>query len=67
MCLLFQFVRGCITLVLFAAFIAWDIQHLSQEAPVATKKTIGEDPAAALSEAREELARMMKEERSRSR
>ena len=53
----------------FAVFIVYDVQNLAQDEPIGgkDKNTIREDPAAALSDAREELARMMKEDRSRCR
>lgn len=57
---------GSIALVLFATFINWDIQHLSHDVSIAIKKTIRKDPAGALADAREELARMMKENRPRN-
>lgn len=50
-----------------AVFIVWDIRNLSHDEPidVEVKKTIREDPATALADAREKLKRMMREEGSR--
>ncbi len=69
---LLRFIRGSLVLIAFTtfgSFIVLDIPNLSHDEPieVKSKKTIREDPAAALSEAREELARMMEEERPRER
>lgn len=63
----FRIIRGPLAYTAFAVFIVWDIQNLVHDEPIEgkDKKTIREDPAAALSDAREELARMMKEDSSR--
>lgn len=51
----------------FLAFIVWDIRNLSHDEPIDSQiqKTVREDPAAALSNAREELAAMLKDKVSR--
>ena len=56
-----------LTFATFSVFIVWDIRHLSHEEPVdgEIQKTVREDPAAALSNARKELARMMNEKKPR--
>ena len=56
-----KFICCLLAFDLFTLFIAWDIQNLQHDEPV--KKTIREDSAAALADAIEELARMIKEER----
>ena len=67
--LVFDFVGGSIALAPFAVFIVWDMRTLSHDEPIKVKisKTIRKDPVAVLSDAREELARMMKEDRCRYR
>ena len=49
----------------FAVFIMWDIQNLSHDKPrdVEISKTVRKEPAHTLSDARKELARMMKKEK----
>lgn len=66
-CLLLIVIRNSLAFVAFAVFIVWDIRNLPHDEPMETKikKTVREDPAAALEDAREELRRMMREERSR--
>lgn len=58
---------GFIAFVAFAVFVVWDIRNLANEEPVESRsgKTIRDDPGAALSDARGELARVMKEEGAR--
>ena len=58
---------GRLAFTAFAVFVVYDMQNLSHDEPIEGKntKTIREDPAAALSDAREELGRMMREDRSR--
>lgn len=65
----FRIICGHLAFTTFAVFISYDIQNLAHDEPIDGKdvKAIREDPAAALSDAREELARMMKEDRSRCR
>lgn len=65
----FRIIRGPHAFTLFAVFIIWDVQNLAHDEPIEgkDKKTICDDPVAALSNARKELARMMNEERSRGR
>lgn len=55
-------VSSCLASVAFAVFIVYDLRNLSHDAPidVEVKKTVREDPAAALSNARKELAMMLK-------
>ena len=62
-----QFTFSSLAFAAFSVFIVWDIWHLSHDEPVEVEiqKTVREDPAAALSNARKELARMMKEKKSR--
>lgn len=59
-----RIIRGFLAFTAFAVFIVYDIRNLSHDEPVQDKhkKTIREDPAAALSDARKELARMMKQD-----
>ncbi len=66
---LLRFIHGSLVLTAFGIFIVLDTPNLSHDEPIEVKrkKTIREDPAAALSDAREELARMMKEKRLRER
>lgn len=49
-------------------FVVWDIQNLSHDEPIEEKRrnNTREDPTAALSDAREELARMMKDKKTLS-
>ena len=62
-----QLLFNSLAFAAFSVFIVWDIRHLSHDEPVdgEIQKTVREDPAAALSNAREELARMLKEKESR--
>ena len=62
-----RFIRNCLACAAVAFFISWDVQNLSREEPVdfRTQKATREDPAAALSGAREELRRMLREEKIR--
>ena len=62
-----QLMFNSLAFVAFSVFVVWDIRHLSHDEPVDVEiqKTVREDPAAALSNARKELARMMKEKKSR--
>ena len=54
--------------VAFPFFVVWDMGNLSHDEPIGmnVKKIVREDPVGALSEAREELARMTEEERNHS-
>ena len=62
-----QFTFSSLAFAAFSVFVVWDIWHLSHDEPadVEIQKTVREDPVAALSNARKELARMMKEKKSR--
>ena len=66
---LLRFIGGSLVLIAFGIFIVLDIPNLSHDEPieVKSKKSIREDPVAALSDIREELARIMKEESPRER
>lgn len=60
--LIVRVISSCLASVAFAVFIVYDLRNLSHDAPmdVEVEKTIREDPAAALSNARKELAMMLK-------
>ena len=58
-----QLMFNSLAFATFSVFIVWDIRHLLHDEPgdVEIQKTVREDPAAALSNARKELARMLKD------
>ena len=62
-----QLMWNSLAFAAFSAFIAWDIRHLSHDErdEGEIQSTVREDPAAALSYARHELATMVKDKRSR--
>ena len=61
-----QLVSKSLAFAAFSVFVVWDIRHLSHEeaGDVKIQKTVREDPAAALSNARKELARMLKDKKN---